>query len=324
MSFPTGSFAAFDPPTSCTGSPDGAKALAAYLLDRFEWAFSLGICNCRPVRGGSTYSHHAACRAFDLGVPLLPGGKPNTELGDAVVRLLLPHCKRLGIDHIIWNRQIWSASSPNGRYYGGVHPHYDHIHIGLNANAGAKLNYATLVAVLGSTEKTRFPDVPAEHWAYDSIEWLAEKGITRPGTYFNADGVVTRGQMAAFLVRALRLPRGSASFVDTKGHLFESEIAAIASAGITRGTNPPRNDRFSPDAPVTRGQVAAFLNRALRLPAGARRFEDCRGHIFEADIAALAAAGIAKGVNPPANTLFEPDRPLTRAQMAALLHRALA
>src|SRR5690606_15058075 len=98
---------------------------------------------------------------------------------------------------------------------------------------------------------------------------------------FNADGVVTRGQMAAFLVRALNLPRGSASFVDTKGHLFEAEIAAIASAGITRGTNPPRNDRFSPDAPVTRGQAAAFLNRALKLPPGPRRFEDCRGHTFE-------------------------------------------
>lgn len=62
---------------------------------------------------------------------------------------------------------------------------------------------------------------------------------------------------------ALRLPAGDATFSDTSGHVFEADIAALASAGITRGCNPPANDRFCPDEPATRGQMAAFLFRAI-------------------------------------------------------------
>jgi len=52
-------------------------------------------------------------------------------------------------------------------------------------------------------------------------------------------------------------------FVDDEGHLFEGDINRFADAGITRGCNPPVNDRFCPDDSVTRGQMAAFLVRAL-------------------------------------------------------------
>lgn len=144
-----GNFAAYDAATGCTQYPDGAKALAAYLEDRFPYQWSMGICNCRQVVGGSSWSHHAECRAYDCGLPTKSDGTARTDLGMPIVNLLIAHGKRLGIDHIIYNRRIWSASSPEGRYYGGTHPHYNHIHIGINTNAGKYLDYATLVAVLG-------------------------------------------------------------------------------------------------------------------------------------------------------------------------------
>ncbi|MFS8494914.1 MAG: S-layer homology domain-containing protein, partial [Actinomycetes bacterium] len=170
--------------------------------------------------------------------------------------------------------------------------------------------------------------MPADHLFYEAVSWLADQGITRGcnpprNDRFCPDQPVTRGQMAAFLVRALRLPKGDVVFADTKGHLFEADIAALAAAGITRGCNPPRNDRFCPDDVVTRGQMAAFLVRALRLPAGDATFSDTSGHVFEADIAALASAGITRGCNPPANDRFCPDEPATRGQMAAFLFRAI-
>src|SRR5690606_13410789 len=56
---------------------------------------------------------------------------------------------------------------------------------------------------------------------------------------------------------------GTGTFTDTTGHVFEGDIARLAAADITRGCNPPANDRFCPDDPVTRGQMAAFLKRAL-------------------------------------------------------------
>jgi hypothetical protein len=75
---------------------------------------------------------------------------------------------------------------------------------------------------------------------------------------------VTRGQMAAFLVRALDLGRSDAvDFVDDEGSVFEADIQSLAAAGITRGCNPPANDRFCPNDAVTRGQMAAFLKRGL-------------------------------------------------------------
>src|SRR5690606_40769712 len=77
------------------------------------------------------------------------------------------------------------------------------------------------------------------------------------------DDPVTRGQMAAFLVRALGLPPAPpGTFTDTTGTVFARDIDSLALSGITRGCNPPANDRFCPDDPVTRRQMAAFLRRA--------------------------------------------------------------
>ena len=112
-------------------------------------------------------------------------------------------------------------------------------------------------------------------------------------------------------------------FVDIADSVFRDDINAIANAGYTRGCNPPGNDRFCPNDPVTRGQMAAFLVRALNLPGSDFGFVDTAGHVFEGDIAALAEAGITRGCNPPANNRFCPDDPMTRGQMAAFLKRAL-
>ena len=173
-----------------------------------------------------------------------------------------------------------------------------------------------------------FADDDDSEFQHD-IEWLASRGITRGcnppfDDRFCPDDRVTRGQMAAFLRRAFRLPDGDAGFVDTSSSVFEADIAALAEAGITRGCNPPANDRFCPDDLVTRGQMAAFLTRAFGLAAAPSPFTDDDGSVFETDISALAASGITRGCNPPANDRFCPDRTVTRGEMAAFLHRAEA
>src|SRR5690606_17372964 len=156
----------------------------------------------------------------------------------------------------------------------------------------------------------------------------ANEGITRgcnppANTEFCPTDHVTRGQMAAFLVRALGLTASGSGFDDTVGHVFAGDISRLAEAGITRGCNPPANTQFCPDQLVTRGQMAAFLVRALALTATGDTFEDSVGHLFEAAIRRLAEAGITRGCNPPANTQFCPDDNVTREQMAAFLRRAL-
>ena len=115
------------------------------------------------------------------------------------------------------------------------------------------------------------------------------------------------------------------SFLDTAGHVFAADIDWLASSGITKGCNPPANNRFCPDDFVTRGQMAAFLVRALGYTdtGSGNLFVDDDGHVFEADIARLATAGVTRGCNPPANNRFCPDDFVTRGQMAAFLRRAL-
>ena len=113
-------------------------------------------------------------------------------------------------------------------------------------------------------------------------------------------------------------------FIDDDDSVFEPDINWMAEEGITRGCNPPVNDRYCPDSNVTRGQMAAFLVRALGLTERLDNpFTDDDDSIFEADIERLAAAGITRGCNPPANTRFCPDSNVTREQMAAFLVRAL-
>ena len=53
------------------------------------------------------------------------------------------------------------------------------------------------------------------------------------------------------------------------------------------------------------------------------RFIDDDGDIHEANIEAIAAAGITEGCNPPLNDRYCPLRSVTRAEMAAFLVRAL-
>ena len=107
---------------------------------------------------------------------------------------------------------------------------------------------------------------------------------------------------------------------------FARHIAWIASVGITHGVNPPKNDLFDPKGFVTREQMASFLSRGLGLTdADHPGFRDVpSGSTFDSSIRRLAKAGITRGANPPTNDLFRPKDPVTREQMAAFLHRALA
>jgi len=116
----------------------------------------------------------------------------------------------------------------------------------------------------------------------------------------------------------------SGRFYDDDTSIFESEIEWLAAANITLGCNPPENDQYCPGQSVTRGQMAAFLVRALTIPAAdSAGFTDTTDSIFIADIDSLAAANITLGCNPPENDQYCPGQSVTRGQMAAFLFRAL-
>jgi peptidoglycan hydrolase-like amidase len=197
---------------------------------------------------------------------------------------------------------------------------------GVNAEGGS-VRVSPYIATV--TDPPGFDDIIGSIFEGD-IEWLAGVGVTKgcnppKNTLFCPDDAVSREVMAAFLNRYLQLPPASKDyFTDDNGSIFEDDINRIAEVGITKGCNPPDNDHFCPERTVDRGQMAAFLVRALGLTdnGGGNLFTDDDGSVFENDIDKLGTAGVTKGCNPPQNDHFCPTGIVNRAQMAAFLHRA--
>lgn len=114
------------------------------------------------------------------------------------------------------------------------------------------------------------------------------------------------------------LPPGG-TFQDDDGNIHEGNIEAIHAAGVTQGCSPTQ---YCPTPPLTREQMAAFLDRSLTLPTTAQdHFSDDDSSPFEDSINRVAAAGISLGCAPGR---FCPGVAVTRAEMASFLARALA
>ena len=178
---------------------------------------------------------------------------------------------------------------------------------------------------------TTFTDVDPEGVHAPAIEALATDGLfvdTECGEgLFCPDQPIQRQTMAIWLIRILRDDPptvGESRFADiAHGQWWIRYAEALADRQITLGcaTNPPR---YCPDRSVTRAQMASFLARALQLPPAPTPagFTDTEGNTHQANIDALAAAGITLGCDTDP-LRYCPDQPVTRAQMATFLHRAL-
>jgi len=136
--------------------------------------------------------------------------------------------------------------------------------------------------------------------------------------HYCPEGLVTRGQMATFLVRALKLPATATDyFTDDETNIHEDRINRLRAAGVTFGCTATT---FCPNGLVTRGQMASFLIRAFALPATSTDyFTDDETNKHQANINRLRAAEVTSGCGA---TNFCPNGIVTRGQMAAFIHRA--
>lgn len=182
---------------------------------------------------------------------------------------------------------------------------------------------AAALAAADGTPRKCFTDI-GELTLADQIERLAFAGITdgcAPAQFCPAQPV-TRGQMATFLSRAVNQPPTDADFFsDDQASAHQQGINRLAQANIARGCTA---DSFCPSDAVTRGQMAAFISRALDLPAvGVDAFSDDGGDVHEAAINALASADITSGCDAGRPERFCPGDTVNRAQMAAFLMRMI-
>ncbi len=155
---------------------------------------------------------------------------------------------------------------------------------------------------------------------FDAIVALVDAGVTEgcDSNSFCPNRPVTRGQMASFIARAMDLPPATGDhFTDDDADVHQDNINRLREAGITTGCGA---NSFCPDQPVTRGQMAVFLMRALNLTeSDVDAFSDDDVTPYEDAVNAIAAAGITEGCAPDR---YCPTALVQRAQMATFLVRA--
>ncbi|PIC69314.1 hypothetical protein CSV77_14160 [Sporosarcina sp. P16b] len=176
----------------------------------------------------------------------------------------------------------------------------------------------------GQASAKEFTDVPKKHPNYTAIQEMEKKGFISgyPDGKFRPNEPISRKHVATLLDQALKLPKASKKLIykDVQlSHPYYQPIMNLTQAGIVSGG---LNQKFNPNAPVTRIQMAKILDLAFRFrfderPGG---FHDLyQDHWGFVHAHALLVNGVAKGDQGN----FYPNRPVTRAHYAEFLSRAL-
>lgn len=181
-------------------------------------------------------------------------------------------------------------------------------------------------AVTNITEgKEPFSDISG-HWSKDYVISLSKKGYISgyPDKTFRPDNTVTRAEMVKLVCNILRLKeKESAVFDDVRaGAWYFGCVGAANETGIVNGDGKS----FFPDATITRQDAAVIIMRMLKYYgkdlSGSKSFSDSAmiSDYAQSSVSSLAANGIINGENG----CFNPARPVTRGELAALIARAAA
>lgn len=170
-----------------------------------------------------------------------------------------------------------------------------------------------------------FADMTGDEWYASSIKLLVRQGIIQgyPDGTVRPHQTITRGEAAVMMTRALNEQTApySEAFTDVRPQSYTAEyIQAMTNKGIFGGYS---DGTFRPNTSIQRGEVATILNRAYQFtPVSHVSFPDVSKDYFAyTDITIVAGANIARGM--PDGT-FKPRSPVTRAEFASFLTRALA
>ena len=179
------------------------------------------------------------------------------------------------------------------------------------------------------TDVNPFTDISEKDWFYGDVMFVYENGLMlgTSKTLFSPHGTAMRGMMATILWRmeGSPVPKGKNSFTDVEaGKWYADAITWTAENGIFAGYG---KDKFGPDDPITREQLAAIFYRYadykgydLTVKGDLDKFKDADKITDYAKTAMQWAvgSGLVKGKS---GNLLDPQGTATRAEIAAMLHR---
>ena len=174
-----------------------------------------------------------------------------------------------------------------------------------------------------------FTDISEKDWFYGDVMFVYENGLMlgTSKTLFSPHGTAMCGMMATILWRmeGSPVPKGKNSFTDVEaGKWYADAITWTAENGIFAGYS---KDKFGPDDPITREQLAAIFYRYadykgydLTVKGDLDKFKDADKITDYAKTAMQWAvgSGLVKGKS---GNLLDPQGTATRAEIAAMLHR---
>ena len=194
------------------------------------------------------------------------------------------------------------------------------------------------IAKLGSCDggktcpSAKFTDVSAGQWYHEAVYYAVVNGLFAgtSDTTFSPNESMTRGMLVTVLWRLAGKPeaKAAASFQDVDAQQYYAKaVAWAAENGIVAGTS---DTTFSPNAKVTREQMAAILYRyAKRNSVDVSKTADLKDFPDADKVASYAKdamawaveSGIISGTLKDGKTYLNPTGSATRAQVASILMR---
>lgn len=178
----------------------------------------------------------------------------------------------------------------------------------------------------------QFGDIDPEDWSYEGIQFCVMTGLMSgtSDTTFSPNGVTTRAQVVQVLYNLMEEPEvsGTTPFTDLTADWYQDAVLWAYQTGVVVGTS---DTTFSPEAPVTREQIAVilmeFASKVLQIesgetPADLSAYPD-GGSVSDWARTAMAdavALGILSGAQDSNGTLWlQPQAGATRAEVATIL-----
>ncbi|OEH92169.1 S-layer homology domain-containing protein [Bacillus solimangrovi] len=185
-----------------------------------------------------------------------------------------------------------------------------------------KYSFVFILVIALYFNMTQLSVVRAENMFEEKMSELSKLGILENG-HLPYDEQITRAEMASLITRSLLLPEGDKTFSDVpRSHLFYVDVNKAASSGLINGIG---SDKFAPDRKLTREEMAALIDRALRFKGGSPTlgklsFTDNEQIYFSTSVQHLVHVNIINGF--PDNT-FRPKENVTRGQASVTISRML-
>src|SRR6476661_3553446 len=178
-----------------------------------------------------------------------------------------------------------------------------------------------------------FSDVPDKYWARPFIVALVDRKIFADFTdsKFRPDEPITRAELARLIQRMSDDKEPIRKPIDFKDVKDKSPLAPAIEHTVKTGyLKGYPNNEFRPDKNIPRVEVIAALASGLSLKPSTKASKTLQVYTDRAKVpkwavnkvAAATEAGIV--VNHPKRALLQPNRPATRAEVAAMIYQAMA